>query len=417
MLAPIKRRPKRAARKMRITELTVKRARPPAKAFLTWDTKAPNLALRTQPTGFKSWCVVYSRNGRPRWLTLGPAVGQTGIPLETARIMAAEAMLKVHKGGDPAADRKAERGAGTFADLAAKYVEQHARRYNKSWRQAAHLVGRYAIPRWGKLQAALITRGDIKQLMARIEAPILANQTLAAVSAIFSWGIKEEIVTTNPCKLVDRNPVKSRERVLADSELPLFWKAFDDLDPVRGAALKMILLTGQRPGEIANMRREHIVDNNWWQMPGAPVGDVWPGTKNGESHRVWLPQAVQEIIASIGANNTSGFVFAGPRGGPVANLDETMRAICKTLGIERATPHDLRRTHGTTITKLKFGRAAMNRIQNHKEGGIADVYDVHDYAAENKDIMDRVAAHIMALVEGRADDGQKKIIRPPKFAR
>src|SRR5262249_28827676 len=97
MLAQIKRRPKRAPRKQRITQLTLDKKRRPPKAFLTWDTKAPNLALRTQPTGFKSWAVIYSRSGRPRWLTLGPV---KSIPLEEARIMAAEAMLKVAKGGD-----------------------------------------------------------------------------------------------------------------------------------------------------------------------------------------------------------------------------------------------------------------------------------------------------------------------------
>ena len=97
----------------------------------------------------------------------------------------------------------------------------------------------------------------------------------------------------------------------------------------------------------------------------------------------------------------TGFVFAGPRGRPVHGLDAAMRAICKKLGVERATPHDLRRTHGTTITALGFGRDAMNRIQNHKEGGIASVYDRHQYAEENKRIMEAVAAKIMALVEGK----------------
>ena len=68
-----------------------------------------------------------------------------------------------------------------------------------------------------------------------------------------------------------------------------------------------------------------------------------------------------------------------------------------------ATPHDLRRTHGTTITALGFGRDAMNRVQNHKEGGIASVYDRHGYAEENKRIMESVAQRIMALVEGGDD--------------
>src|SRR5262249_29579117 len=155
-----------------------------------------------------------------------------------------------------------------------------------------------------------------------------ANGVKAAISAIFNWGIAQEIVTANPCKLVPNYPVKSRERVLCDSELPKFWKAFSKLDPVRGAALKMILLTGQRPGEIAHMRREHIVDG-WWQMPGEPGGG-WPGTKNAASHRIWLPEAARQLI---GHDNAPGFVFASPRGGPCAKLDDAMRLICATLDV------------------------------------------------------------------------------------
>jgi hypothetical protein len=79
-----------------------------------------------------------------------------------------------------------------------------------------------------------------------------------------------------------------------------------------------------------------------------------------------------------------------------------MRRICTTLAIkEKVTPHDLRRTNGTMITRLGFGRDAMNRVQNHKEGGIASVYDRHQYAEENKRVMEAVAAHIMQLATGK----------------
>jgi integrase len=251
-------------------------------------------------------------------------------------------------------------------------------------------VRRYALPRWGKLQAATIARADVKALIRRIAAPVLANQVLASISAIFTWAVKEEILPANPCKLVARNPVKSRERVLSESELPEFWAAFGD--SVQGRALKALLLLGQRPGEISHMRREHIKDG-WWELPGKPVPELrWPGTKNKQTHRVWLPKPVRAIIGK----ETKGFVFS-QRGRPVNGLDSLMRDICKQLGVDPVRPHDLRRTHGTTITKLKFGREAMNRIQNHKEGGIADVYDVHEYADENKSIMEKVASKIMAL--------------------
>jgi integrase len=83
-----------------------------------------------------------------------------------------------------------------------------------------------------------------------------------------------------------------------------------------------------------------------------------------------------------------------------------MRTACRKLGVERATPHDLRRTFSTTVTSLGFGRDALNRVTNHREGGIASVYDRHGYAEENKRVMEAVAARIMALAEGRAEEGR-----------
>jgi integrase len=242
--------------------------------------------------------------------------------------------------------------------------EQHAKRNNKSWKQAASLVKKHLLPRWGRLTAKSIIRANVKEVFGAIERPSVANQVLAAASAIFSFGVAEEVLASNPCTGIERNKTPPRERVLSDSEVELFW-------PRLTPALRVLLLTGQRPGEVQAMRREHVKDN-WWELPGSPDAALkWPGTKNGRDHRVWLPRPVQEIIG----DGNSGQVFSR------VELDAVMRDICKQLDVKnKVTPHDLRRTHGTTITKLGFGRDAMNRIQNHKEGGIADVYDRHKLA-------------------------------------
>jgi len=116
-------------------------------------------------------------------------------------------MLRVIKGEDPAAEKRAERVAGTFAELAQKYLEQYAKKRNKSWKQSDALIRRHVLPHWGKLEANSITRADVKTLMRGMEqAPIAANQMLAAVSAVFTWAVKEEIVSGNPCRGVARNP-------------------------------------------------------------------------------------------------------------------------------------------------------------------------------------------------------------------
>jgi integrase len=384
--------PGAAPRKRPLTDKMVLRQKPEATAYNVWDTREPGLVLRVQPTGHKAFKFVYSRGGAKRWVHIGWA------SLDEARAKAAKLRSEVREGKDPLAERQALRMADSFAELADRYLELYAKKRNKSWRQGRELVERYLLPRWGKLKANSISRADVRRLFDSIEAPILANQVLAAASAVFSWAVKQEEVAANPCRGIERNQTAERERVLSDSELPRFWAAFDTAGLVRSSALKVILLCGQRPGEVAHMRREHIKDG-WWQMPGKPDAGVgWPGTKNGASHRVWLSEPVRQIIAELSDGEQTGYVF----GGAVSGLDGAMRDICERLGIEdKARPHDLRRTNGTAITRLKFGRDAMNRIQNHREGGIADVYDRHDYEDENRRIMDAVASHLMALAEGR----------------
>jgi integrase len=380
----------RQPNKRNLTELLVRKVTADTTPINVWDEKERGLVLRVHPTGKRSFKYVYSRRGRPRWYHIGD------VGLADARRMVAKVKLAVAEGKDPAAERKAERGAGTFAELAERYVEEYAKKNNKSWEHTRNkLVVPHLLPRWGKLDAKSITRADVCALMSRIAAPVLANQVRAAASAIFTWAVKQEIVTANPCIGVDGNETRDRDRVLSDSEVPLFWSAFDDAGLIRSSALKVILLTGQRPGEVSHMRREHIKDG-WWEMPGSPDHKLgWPGTKNGESHRVWLPEAARAVIAE--ADDGAGFVFGGRRA--VGGLDAAMRAICADLGVnEKATPHDLRRTHGTTVTRLGFGRDAMNRIQNHREGGIGSVYDRHEYAEENKKVMEAVAEHIVQLV-------------------
>jgi len=209
---------------------------------------------------------------------------------------------------------------------------------------------------------------------------VLANRVLAAAGAIFSWAIREELLDlpANPCRGVERSPTRSRSRVLQDSELRALWPALNSRGLVRATALWVLLLTGQRPGEVLRLRWELIVDG-WWHLPGAPdEARAWPGTKNGHDHRVRLSEPLRALLSELETDGREGLVFPNPRGRPYSILGDDMRRLCGELNPEpRVTPHDLRRTHGATITRLGLGREAMNRIQNHLDGGIGSVYDRH----------------------------------------
>src|SRR6516165_4323526 len=118
--------------KAKLTSLTVTKLRPTAKPYLVWDSYQRGLALLIQPSGHRSFKLIYRHHNRPRWFTIGAA---DAVSLADARKLAAELMLRVIKGEDPAADKRAARGTGTFADLASRYLEQHAKKRNKSWKQ------------------------------------------------------------------------------------------------------------------------------------------------------------------------------------------------------------------------------------------------------------------------------------------
>ena len=371
--------PARPANKRKLTDLFVSTCKPEDRDILIWDTKQPGLVLSVRKTSKKAFKTIYPFHGRPRWFHHGDV---RSIGLADARRLTAKIMLDVIEGKDPVAERKAQRLTGTFTELANAYVEQHAKKNNKSWRQADALVRRHLIPRWGKLKANAITRTDVRAVMASMTAPIVANQVLASASAIFTWAVRQEIVAINPCVGVDRNPTTERERVLSDAEVRLLWPRLDH-------GLKLILLTAQRPGEVAAMQAAHIVDGGWWQLPGKPQGD-WAGTKNGRDHRVSLSEPAQGLVEIHLTKPTAATTSA-----------KRLRTLVAELGLENVTPHDLRRTALSTITGLGFGRDAMDRIANHKKGGVTDVYDRHSYAAEDRRIMAAVARHLLDIAEGR----------------
>src|SRR4029077_15368982 len=152
------------ANKRRLTDAFVRTVRgDPDRVILYWDTLQYGLALSVQPTGHRSWKCVYTAKRSPRWIHLGNA---RAIPLVDARRLAARIMVQVAEGGDPYADRLALRGRRSFEQVAKRYLEEHARKRNKSWRQAEALVSRYLLPRWATLDIGSIRRPDVKSAIA-----------------------------------------------------------------------------------------------------------------------------------------------------------------------------------------------------------------------------------------------------------
>jgi integrase len=397
--------------RMSLTDANVADLKPKAKVFAAWDDgkrAVPGLCVRVQTSGKKSYYLRYSLRGL-FWYRIGPA----SMFATDARIEARKLIGEIARGVNPQRERTARRQEGlTFEQLHEQYLEQKAKVHHKSWKQGAYLLRRFALPSLGKRKVTEIRFDDVNDLFLSIKAPKTANQVLAHVKMVFRWAKKRRIVAIDPCEGIEPNPTTSRDRVLRpeDGEFSLFWKACDQVHPVKAAALKVVLLTGARPGEVCHMRRELISrDGRRWSLPGEPVKELrWPGTKNKVSHKVYLAQPVRELIGlDGGSRQTTGFVFGSSRGNAFGKLGDVMQQISAICNFSPpVTAHDLRRTFATRVTEGGHGTAEeadrlLNHVENPKSNSVRATYDRARYDPLNKPIWEAVAGAIMRMAEGR----------------
>jgi integrase len=349
------------------------------------------LVLVALPSGSKTFYTYYTLNGRKRWLRLGD-----GICVAAARYAALGVRNDVVRtGSDPVAQRQIARSSGTVAELITAYVAALKAKGRRSWRYTERLLQHDRIlKRWGKQPAGAITRADVRVLAASMaDVPVMANAILAAVSGMYTWAAKNDFEGippnhANPTAGVERNATKSRERVAGDKELRALWP---HLPPV----LRLILLTGCRPGEAMNLRSCDLKDGYWCQ-PGGPARR-WKGTKNGLNHDVYITPAIAGIIEEVADKHYRERTVAGQ-----------MEAACGAAGIaddDRVKPHDLRRTFYTRGAQAGYSDEQMDRVTNHvKKKKISRTYNRHKYRLENAAIWTKVAGVIMAVIEGKSAD-------------
>jgi integrase len=356
-----------------------------------WDYGAkaqPGLVLVALPSGSKTYYCYYTLNGRKRWLRLGD-----GISVAAARYAALGVKNDVvRSNADPVAQRQIARSSGTVAELIAAYIADLRAQGRRSWRYTEKLLRARVLPRWGKQPAGAITRADVRVLAASMaDVPVMTNAVLAAISGMYTWAAQNDFAGipqdhANPTAGVRRNATKDRERVAGDDELRELWP---HLPPV----LRLILLTGCRPGEALNLRSCDIKDG-WWCQPGEPAGR-WGGTKNKRPHDVYVTPAIAGIVEEVADRHFRERTVAAQ-----------MEAACKAARIVDAIkPHDLRRTWATRCTGAGHTTEQMDRCLNHVRRGrgarVTRTYDRHVYRLENAAIWTKVAGVIMSVIEGK----------------
>jgi len=392
---------------VKLTKRTVDSLKPPHKGFsLVWDTELGGFGLRVMASRLKTYILDYrDKHGRQHRIKL---VRHGVMTAEEARELAKDKLAEIRKGKDPLAEREAARGAATFRTLAEEYIASRCAD-KRSGAEDARIIRAELLPHWGRKLAADIRRREVMQLGEEIKrrgAPIMANRTLSVVRRLYNWGIDRELVEANPAARV--KPLakeKSRERVLENAEIKAFWNGLDKLhgDPETRLALKLLLVTAQRPGEIAALAWEDIDDaENVWTIPADKA-------KNGLAHRVPLSPLALEILSSL-PRHESGPVFPSPAypGRPImrAALAHMLQRGRSILKADPFTPHDLRRTAASKMASMGISRLTISKILNHADAGITAVYDRHGYDAEKRAALEAWAVKLSDIISGE----QAKVI-------
>ena len=216
------------------------------------------------------------------------------------------------------------------------YLEMHARPHKKpaSIKEDTRILNTYLLPAWGRRKFQSITRSDVIRLLDEVKfkrgAPVMANRVKALASTIFNFASKKALVPetfANPCANVEQ-PTKeeSRERVLNDDEIKALWKHLDTRAEPTASIYRLVLLTGQRPGEVKAMRWRDVDTENIWTIPATE-------TKNKREHKVPLSShalAVMEQLRPL--TGDTEFVFAAPSGGHIQWLQKMSQRIQKNVG-------------------------------------------------------------------------------------
>ena len=362
-----------------------------------WDADHPGFGLRVSAGGRKAWVAMYRHGNVKRRLTIGT---YPALSLAEAREKAAVAHHTVqYSGADPAAAKKAERAAETFAELAHDYIERHAKRQKRSWRKDLLILEKDALSRFGKRKAKDLTRRDIITMLDEIVsrgAPIQANRTLEIIRKLFNWAVARDVLGANPCYRVPKPSNENRsDRVLSEEEIRVVWLALWAETPMTAATFKLRLLTAQRGAEVLAMRWNQI-SSGWWTIPAEIA-------KNGLAHRVPLSAPVLRLLDDVhplGKGSEWVFPSADREGHRVAIHKAHNRIRCRSS--VSFVPHDLRRTAASHMTSMGISRLVVSKVLNHVESGITAVYDRHSYDAEKRAALDAWGRRVEEILSGGA---------------
>lgn len=430
----------------RLSTQTCETVKPSVRDRLLGD--GDGLFLRVRPHGTKTWVIeyehqskrtkytigVYSRDGASgksidEWLRYGQ------LSLSQARSIAGEWKRVRRSGHDPAAEWVAlldQERQVEVAEKAALEAERNQPTVDEvidtfmlkimAGKKSAPAI-RYRLDRLaaiiGQKKIRDVTKQELIDAIDTIAqgeregktAKHLAGEVLTQAKRLWRFAEDRDLVANSPIEKLtratfDAKPNKRKVTLRLD-ELAVIWRALDDqelcrADPVTVAAMKLLILTGQRENEVCEAEWSELdLEAGLWRLPAER-------TKSNRAHLVHLaPQAVEIIKAIKPITGKRRHVFASPMlpkqpiyGRSVNNALSTLFKAGKLPNVTTCHVHDFRRTIISLLPDLGFEPFLGHKIANHILTGVLGHYNHNTYYPQRKAALEAWATRICSMAVG-----------------
>ena len=378
-----------------------------------WDRDLPGFGVRVYPSGRKTYVVQCRGPNGSKRVTLGR---HGAITPGQARKRAVRVIDRIKAGEEPRT--RGTHVERTVEDLAKRCLKRYvdvdckpatAKRYRELL--AAHIV-----PALGAMPVRSVLREHIAELHYRLrDRRGTANNVLWVLSKLFSlaeaWGWREP--GTNPCRAVRAYKSKLRERFLNREEYRTIGRVLREAEaagsvwPLTVAAIRLLMLTGCRRGEIATLR---------WDDVDRSAGHL--RLRDSKSGARWIPltPAALEVLDGIEPVPGNPWVFAGKKpGSHVSDLSGFWHRLRKKMGLEDVRLHDLRHSYASRALAVGESLSMIGRLLGHSSMDTTARY-AHLAKDSEKVSAARVAAsierNIVVLADGRTGESDARAVVP-----
>ena len=331
-----------------------------------WDRDLRGFGVRVYPNGVKTYLVQGRGPNGSRRIT----VGRHGtISADEARRRGEVLLARVRAGEEPGSGA-GSRGGLTVADLAERYMREHVEVRCRA--RTVHgyrlVIGRHVLPPLGKVPVSELGREHVAELHYRLrKTPVAANEAVGALSRMLNraeaWGLVP--AGSNPCRFVTRYRTRRPERFLTEEEFGRLGRALDDLEaegwlPVHAAAaIRLLMLTGCRSGEVLGLRWEDVaLERNEVRLRESKTGP----------RVVPLSPAAARVLGSVPRLAGNPWVIAGREPGErLSQLAYYWYPVRERAGLDDVRLHDLRHSFASRALALGEDLAMIGRLLGHKK--------------------------------------------------